>query len=264
LYPESLMKRFFRLALSIVVMLAVIVFSALITLRLALHGGEVAIPDFASMTVAEASNAALHAGLDLNIENKFYSTTIPAGRILSQAPAAGSKVRHGWEVRVTQSLGPQQVTIPDVAGDTQRVASIELRQNHRAHGRSRRSGYGAGAVAAAECGCRPAACEPAAELGSGGRGQFLRDAIVHVDVVCSGHAPGERHGAACEPGGRHSAGASAATAAGWGYAFRPADPGGRYASSGRAPGCEWAGGCSARHSGRAAAAAEWAGERADA
>jgi beta-lactam-binding protein with PASTA domain len=129
LYPEILMKHFFRLALSILVMLAVIVFSALITLRLALHGGEVAIPDFASMTVAEASNAALHAGLDLNIENKFYSTTIPAGRILSQAPAAGSKVRHGWEVRVTQSLGPQQVTIPDVAGDTQRVASIELRQN---------------------------------------------------------------------------------------------------------------------------------------
>ena len=123
------MKRFFRLALSIAAMFAVMVVSLLLTLRLALHGGEVAIPDFSNMSVSEASDAALHAGLDLNIENKFYSTTIPTGRILSQSPSAGSKVRHGWQVRVTESLGPQQVTIPDVAGQTQRLAAIELRRN---------------------------------------------------------------------------------------------------------------------------------------
>ena len=122
------MKRFFRLALSILAMIAVMLFSAAITLRVALHGGEVAIPDFSSMTVAEASAAAIHAGLDLTIENKFYSTTIPVGRILSQAPAAGSRVRHGWQVRVTESLGPQQVTIPDVSGEPVREASIQLRR----------------------------------------------------------------------------------------------------------------------------------------
>lgn len=123
------MKRFFRFTLSILAMLAVMLFSAAITLRIALHGGEVAIPDFSSLSVAEASESALHAGLDLNIENKFYSTTVPAGRILSQAPAAGSKVRKGWQVRVTESLGPQQVTIPDVAGMPVREASITLRRD---------------------------------------------------------------------------------------------------------------------------------------
>jgi beta-lactam-binding protein with PASTA domain len=99
-----------------------------IALRVALHAREVAIPDLAGRTVAEASDAALHSGLDLNIEDKFYSRTVPAGRILSQAPAAGSRVRKGWEVRVTESLGPQQVTIPNVVGEPVREASLDLRR----------------------------------------------------------------------------------------------------------------------------------------
>jgi eukaryotic-like serine/threonine-protein kinase len=106
----------------------VMLVSAAITLRIALHGHEVTIPDFAGMTVAEASQAALQTGVDLNIENKFYSTTVPAGRILSQAPAAGSSVRHGWQVRVTESLGPQQVTIPDVVGDPVQESSMDIRK----------------------------------------------------------------------------------------------------------------------------------------
>jgi beta-lactam-binding protein with PASTA domain len=122
------MKRYFRIALTALAMLAVMLVSAAITLRIALHGHEVTIPDFAGMTVAEASEAALKTGVDLNIENKFYSTTVPAGRILSQAPAAGSSVRHGWQVRVTVSLGPQQVTIPDVVGEPVQQASMNIRK----------------------------------------------------------------------------------------------------------------------------------------
>ena len=121
--------KLFRLAFSTLAMLFVMFLSAAITLRVALHGHEVAIPNFSGMTVSEASSAALKAGLDLTIENKFYSTTVPAGRMLSQAPAAGSKVRHGWQVRVTESLGPQQVTIPDVAGEPEREASLNIRRD---------------------------------------------------------------------------------------------------------------------------------------
>jgi beta-lactam-binding protein with PASTA domain len=124
------MKHRFRLALSIVALLAVMFFAAAITLRLALHAGETAVPNFSNMTLAEAGDAALHAGLDIKIENKFYSTTIPAGRVLAQSPAAGSRVRHGWQVRVTESLGPQQVTIPDVSGQTERLAAIALRRSN--------------------------------------------------------------------------------------------------------------------------------------
>ncbi len=122
------MKRYFRIALTALAMLAVMLVSAAITLRIALHGHEVTIPDFAGMSVSEASEAALKTGVDLNIENRFYSTTVPVGRILSQAPAAGSRVRHGWQVRVTESLGPQQVTIPDVVGEPLQQASMNIRK----------------------------------------------------------------------------------------------------------------------------------------
>jgi len=121
--------KLFRLILSTLAMLFVMFLSAAITLRIALHGHEVTVPNFSGMTVSEASAAALQTGVDLNIENKFYSTTVPAGRMLSQAPASGSKVRHGWVVRVTESLGPQQVTIPDVAGEPEREASINIRRD---------------------------------------------------------------------------------------------------------------------------------------
>ena len=123
------MLRFLKTAFQILAMLVVAVLAAGITLRLALHAGEVRIPELSGLTVPEASDAALHSGLDLNIENKFYSTTIPAGRILSQAPAAGSEVRKGWQVRVTESLGPQQVTIPNVVGEPVREASMDLRRD---------------------------------------------------------------------------------------------------------------------------------------
>lgn len=120
--------RFIRTFFGAAAMIGVMLLAAALTLRIALHGHEVTVPDFAGMSAAEASEAALSAGLDLTIENKFYSTTVPAGRMLSQAPAPGSRVRHGWQVRVTQSLGPQQVTIPDVAGEPVREATMNLRR----------------------------------------------------------------------------------------------------------------------------------------
>lgn len=121
--------RIFKLILGALAM----VFTALlfmgITFRIALHGGEVSVPAFSGMSLQEASDAALSRHLDLRIDNKFYSTTVPAGRIIAQSPAAGATVRKKWPVRVTVSLGPQQVSIPDVVGQPQREAAMNLRRN---------------------------------------------------------------------------------------------------------------------------------------
>jgi eukaryotic-like serine/threonine-protein kinase len=122
------MRRTFQIILGALAMLFVALLSAGITMRIALHGGEVTVPSFSGMSIAEASDTALHNRLDLKIDNKFYSTVVPAGRILSQAPAAGSRVRKKWQVRVTVSLGPQQVSIPDVVGQPQRDAAMSIRR----------------------------------------------------------------------------------------------------------------------------------------
>ncbi len=47
---------------------------------------------------------------------------------MTQVPPAGTKVRRGWMVRVAQSLGPQRVAIPDVTGQSERVAEMSIRR----------------------------------------------------------------------------------------------------------------------------------------
>ncbi len=52
----------------------------------------------------------------------------PPGRIVSQVPMPGEMVRRGWHVRVAESMGPQRVTIPDLTGDSERSAEINIRR----------------------------------------------------------------------------------------------------------------------------------------
>jgi beta-lactam-binding protein with PASTA domain len=106
----------------------VALFSAFITMRLAIHGREVKVPNLAGLTLADASKQTRSLGLILTLENRFYSPNTPPGHILAQSPAPGVPVRRQWAVRVTESLGAQQVAIPDVLGQSERTASIKIRR----------------------------------------------------------------------------------------------------------------------------------------
>ena len=102
--------------------------SAILTMRFAIHGSEVTIPSFKGLTAEEALSKAASLGVDMTIDNRFYSAEVPAGRILAQSPAAGTVVRREWHVRATESLGPQLVEIPNLVGQPQRAASIQIRR----------------------------------------------------------------------------------------------------------------------------------------
>lgn len=115
--------RYFLLALLLFVVALV---SALITMRLAIHVREVKVPDFHGKTPAEARLLAENNGLALEVESNYYSSSVPAGRVLSQGPAPGAVVRRGWQVQVALSLGPQRVTIPQVIGESERAAAITI------------------------------------------------------------------------------------------------------------------------------------------
>ena len=64
----------------------------------------------------------------LDDSDRFYSADVPEGRIMSQVPAAGEQVRSGWRVRVAESMGPQRVVIPDLVGESERAAEINIRR----------------------------------------------------------------------------------------------------------------------------------------
>jgi beta-lactam-binding protein with PASTA domain len=124
----SSINRFFNILLGSMAMVAVALISMFLSMRLAIHGREVEVPNLSGLTIAEASQAASSQGLSLNVENRFYSNDVAPGQVLAQSPASGSTVRREWMVRVTESLGPQKVSVPDLIGQTQRPASILMRR----------------------------------------------------------------------------------------------------------------------------------------
>jgi eukaryotic-like serine/threonine-protein kinase len=110
------------------VLIIVALVSAVTAMRFAIHGREVKVPDLRGKTPAEARFIAEQTGLEAQVERQYYSSTIPEGKILSQMPVAGTVVRRGWEVRLALSLGPQRVAIPEVVGDSDRAAAINIAQ----------------------------------------------------------------------------------------------------------------------------------------
>lgn len=108
------------------VLLLVCFASALLAMRFAIHGREVRVPKFVGLAPAEAERLATSEGLVLSIENHFYSAEVPEGYIVSQLPTPDMKVRRGWKVRLAASLGPQRAPIPNVVGDSERVAELNI------------------------------------------------------------------------------------------------------------------------------------------
>lgn len=127
----------FRFVLVVLLLVVVAMTSALVTMHFAIHGAEVSIPDLKGLSIADAGERAGSQRLTVQVENRLYSTDVPAGRVANQSPVAGTIVRRGWRVWLTESLGPQKLAIPDVKGKDQRVATIEIR----------RAGFQTGAVA---------------------------------------------------------------------------------------------------------------------
>lgn len=122
------MKSFFRHALQALILLMVALVSALLAMRSAIHGREVAVPDLLGKTPVEARRVAEASGFQFEVERQYYSPTVPEGRILSQLPPAGTQIRRGWQIRVAQSMGPQRVEIPNVLGQSQRAAELNIRR----------------------------------------------------------------------------------------------------------------------------------------
>lgn len=122
------MRALFRYTLVGLVLLTIMLVSALTAMRFAIHGREIAVPKLIGMTPVEAERIALNNGLLVEVENRFYSGDIPEGKIVSQVPQPGVRVRRGWRVRVAESLGPQRVVIPNVVGQSARAAELNLQQ----------------------------------------------------------------------------------------------------------------------------------------
>jgi beta-lactam-binding protein with PASTA domain len=133
---------FFQVASLVMLLVAVALLAAVTTMHFAIHGAEVQVPALKGMTVSEARSQTSGLGLDLDVDNRYYSADVAAGHILSQSPTPGTVVRREWRVRVAESLGPQKVEVPDMLGNDERVAALKLRRVGLDVGATARMPYG--------------------------------------------------------------------------------------------------------------------------
>ena len=119
---------FFRVASLIMVLVAVALLAAIITMHFAIHGAEVQVPALKSMTIADARRETAGLGLNFDVDNRYYSGDVAPGHILTQSPAPGTIVRRGWTVRVSESLGPQKVDVPNTVGDSAHLGELEIQR----------------------------------------------------------------------------------------------------------------------------------------
>ncbi|MGB8885407.1 MAG: PASTA domain-containing protein [Candidatus Korobacteraceae bacterium] len=122
------MRRFFHYLVRVLVLVVVFMASVLTAMRFAIHGRQTTIPKIVGMTASQAERALADHGLVLDEGDRFFSSDVPPGRVMSQVPAPGMQVRRGWHVRVAESMGPQRVVIPDLIGGSERAAEINIRR----------------------------------------------------------------------------------------------------------------------------------------
>jgi beta-lactam-binding protein with PASTA domain len=122
------MRRFFRYLLRTLVLIVVFMVSALTAMRFAIHGRQTKIPKVVGLSKTQAARLLADHGLVLDEGDRYFSSDVPAGRVMSQVPQPGMQVRRGWHVRVAESMGPQRMVIPDLVGNSERAAEINIRR----------------------------------------------------------------------------------------------------------------------------------------
>lgn len=90
---------------------------------------EVMVPDLVGLSEVGALKSLADLGLELKVEDRVHSADAPEGRVLSQEPAAGRRIKRGREIEVMVSSGPAQVDLPDLAGLSLDQARLILEQN---------------------------------------------------------------------------------------------------------------------------------------
>jgi beta-lactam-binding protein with PASTA domain len=86
----------------------------------------VAVPNVEGMTQAAATTAITGAGLVLGTVTTVSSSTVPAGSVISESPAAATPVEAGSTVNLTVSSGAAPTQVPNVVGLTQSAATTAI------------------------------------------------------------------------------------------------------------------------------------------
>jgi beta-lactam-binding protein with PASTA domain len=90
---------------------------------------SITVPNVVGLAQNAAAAALQKANLTVGSITRQTSTSVPAGSVISQNPAAGTSVAPGSAVDLVVSSGPPPVTVPSVVGQTQNGAAAVLQKS---------------------------------------------------------------------------------------------------------------------------------------
>src|SRR5512143_839178 len=110
-------------------LVAVGVASAVAVIALLLRQEEVRVPDLTGQDIVTVIEVIGQQGLQLKVDRREPSPTIPRDAVVSQSPPPGTGVKKGRTVRGVVSQGPSELLVPKLVGEQFRKADILLRQS---------------------------------------------------------------------------------------------------------------------------------------
>jgi len=114
-----------RMGLLVFILAAAAFLSAIMTIRIAIRGRQVQMPNVVGKSTPDAQTLLQQRGLELKIADKVYDAA-PAGQIVRQSPPAGIEVKVSQSAHVVVSLGQMKILVPTLDGESLRVARIAL------------------------------------------------------------------------------------------------------------------------------------------
>lgn len=84
------------------------------------------VPDVTNMSLGEAKTALEEAGFKIGTETEVFSSTVDSGLVVSTNPPGGQEAIKGSRIDLNVSKGTEQVSVPDLKGQTEEEAMRTL------------------------------------------------------------------------------------------------------------------------------------------
>lgn len=122
--PQNDNKKKVIIGVIVVAIIAVIV--AISAFSLGGNGERATVPDVTNMALGEAKTTLEEAGFKIGAETEVFSSTVDSGRIVSTNPPGDQEAVKGSRIDLSISKGTEQVSVPDLKGQTSEEAMRTL------------------------------------------------------------------------------------------------------------------------------------------
>jgi len=108
--------------------LGFLVFDKLVMRVVVQHNADILVPPVVGMEFEEAKNILEGKKLRVRKYREEYSSKFPEGTVIFQVPRGNLTVKRGKEIKLTVSLGSQNITIPELKGYSFRQAKFIIEE----------------------------------------------------------------------------------------------------------------------------------------